>query len=257
VAAVMSVQVLRGSAAPAVTNVHLPTEPASAQLRHPPVQAVLQQTPWPPVVSTTQLLFWHCAFAVQGCPSTFGPQLPLTQAMPSAQSALVTHLELQAPLAHRKLPHSCVSGVWQVPRPSQVRGALADVEVTQVAAAQGVPEGYSEQAPNPSHTPVLPQVIEACLAHKGCPWPAGIGLQVPGDATRLQERQTPSQALLQQTPLPLATSAQKPDAHSSGLAHSNPFIFLPHIPSTHLRPATQSASLVQAPKHAFVLRLQE
>ena len=44
-AAPLSWQVLRGSEFPAATIVHLPIDPASAQLRQPPVQALSQQTP--------------------------------------------------------------------------------------------------------------------------------------------------------------------------------------------------------------------
>lgn len=80
---------------------------------------------------------------------------------------------------------------------------------------------------------------------------------MPGDASELQVRQAPPQSLLQQTPLPLTMSAQKVDAHSSPLAHTAPFIFLPQLPFTHLRPATQSASLAQVSKQALVERLHE
>ena len=97
----MSMQVARGSAAPAVTRVQRPRELVRPQLRQAPVQSVLQQMPAPPAVSVTQWAFWHWEFIVQGWPSTRGPQLPLTQAMPSAQSALVVHLELHAPLTQR------------------------------------------------------------------------------------------------------------------------------------------------------------
>jgi hypothetical protein len=82
-------------------------------------------------------------------------------------------------------------------------------------------------------------------------------MQVPGAETELQVRQAPPQSALQQTPLPLTMSAQKVDAHSSPLAQTAPFIFLPQLPFTHLRPATQSASLAQVSKHALVARLQE
>src|SRR5262245_36468173 len=91
----------------------------------------------------------------------------------------------------------------------------------------------------------------------GWPWPAGIGMHVPGEARRLQDRQAPPQALLQQTPLPLTMSAQKVDAHSSAFAHTAPFIFLPQLPPTHLRPATQSASLEHPSKQSLVPRLHE
>jgi hypothetical protein len=53
----MSVQVARGSAEPAATKVHRPRLAARAQLRHGPVQAVLQHTPGPVAVS-----FTHCMF---------------------------------------------------------------------------------------------------------------------------------------------------------------------------------------------------
>ena len=41
------------------------------------------------------------------------------------------------------------------------------------------------------------------------------------------------------------------------MGHRAPFIFLPQLPFTHLRPLTQSASLVQAPKHCLVAPLHE
>lgn len=87
--------------------VQRPRELASAQLRQAPVQSVLQQTPGPVAVSFTQWAFWHSEFALHGWPSTLGPQLPFTQAMPSAQSAFVVHLLLHAPLTHLNCPHSC------------------------------------------------------------------------------------------------------------------------------------------------------
>jgi hypothetical protein len=119
----MSLHVSRGSAAPLAAIVHFPTEPASAQLRHAPVQGVLQQTP------STQLPFWQSALAAHFCPSTFAPQLPVatTQAIPSAQSASVVHLELHAPFAHLYFPQSCTSEAWQEPRPSQVWAVFIDV----------------------------------------------------------------------------------------------------------------------------------
>lgn len=92
VEAPISRHIVRGSAAPATDIVHLPTEPASAQLRHAPVHAVLQQTP------STQCWFKQSPSMEQACPSTLGPQLPVatTHAWPSAQSALVVHFEMQA-----------------------------------------------------------------------------------------------------------------------------------------------------------------
>ncbi len=55
------------------------------------------------------------------------------------------------------------------------------------------------------------------------------------------------QAALQQNP-----SAQKPDAHWPGFVHGVLFIPSPQLPSTHLRPVTQSASLAQTPRQTFV-----
>jgi hypothetical protein len=69
----------------------------------------------------------------------------------------------------------------------------------------------------------------------------------------LQERHSPPQAVLQQTP-----SAQCPDAHStSPMGHNAPFIFLPQLPLSHRRPVTQSASLMHAEKHRLVAASQE
>jgi hypothetical protein len=78
---------------------------------------------------------------VQGWPSTKGPQRPFTQATPSLHSAFVVHLELHTPLTHRKPPQYWTSGAWQVPNPSQVRGAFAEFVVRHVAAPHGVPDG--------------------------------------------------------------------------------------------------------------------
>ena len=68
----------------------------------------------------------------------------------------------------------------------------------------------------------------------------------------MHERHAPPQDVLQQTP-----SAQKPDEHSAPTPHGNPFILGPHIPFTHLRPATQFASLLQVEKQAFVAALHK
>jgi hypothetical protein len=78
-----------------------PRLPGIEQLRHAPAQAVLQQTPAPPAVSLTHWRLRQSSSAVHAWPSSLGPQLLFTQAMPSAQSAAVTQWELQRPLAHR------------------------------------------------------------------------------------------------------------------------------------------------------------
>ena len=51
-------------------------------------------------------------------------------------------------------------------------------------------------------------------------------------------------------------SAQCSDAHSVFPEQTAPFIFLPQLPFMHLRPATQSASLLHLSKQALVEALQ-
>jgi hypothetical protein len=95
-----SMQLLRGSLLPSAIMVHLPNADGSAQLRQPPPQASLQQTP------STQLPDWHSVPALHSWPFCFGPQVLFTQAMPAMQSESLLHFELQAPLTQRKGAHS-------------------------------------------------------------------------------------------------------------------------------------------------------
>ena len=83
-----------GSPAPAGLDAQVPRDVDSAQLRHEPVQAELQQTP------STQKLEAHSLPAEQGCPFDLGPQLPLTQLWPLTQSSSVTQWLMQAPALH-------------------------------------------------------------------------------------------------------------------------------------------------------------
>jgi hypothetical protein len=108
------------------------------------------------------------------------------------------------------------------------------------------------QVPNPSHTPVLPQVDAACCWQRRWPWPAGIALHCPSRLMRLQATQGPLQGALQQRP-----SAQFPEAHSVPRVHSAPFIFGPQLPPTHFWLLTQLASLVHVVKQRFVVGLHE
>ena len=80
--------------APAGLEAQVPSEVDSAQVRHDPVQAELQQTP------STQKLEAHSLAAEQGCPFDLGPQLPLTQLWPLTQSSFVTQWLMQAPPLH-------------------------------------------------------------------------------------------------------------------------------------------------------------
>ena len=68
-AAPMSLQVIRVSALPADTMVHLPCEPGRPQLRQAPVQELSQQYP------STQLPDLHSVPALHTWPSCLGPQL--------------------------------------------------------------------------------------------------------------------------------------------------------------------------------------
>jgi hypothetical protein len=140
-AAVMSLQMVCGSAPPAATAVQRPASPLMLQLWHAPVQVVAQQTP------SAQWPFWHSASALQVWPSAFRPQLPTVapaatvQTWPSAQSVLLVatvQLSVQAPPVQRKLVHMNGSAAWHMPRPSQVRVLLPSVASTHTAAAHGV-----------------------------------------------------------------------------------------------------------------------
>jgi hypothetical protein len=128
----LSLQVLRGSAFPAATIVHLPTEPVSAQLRQAPVQPLSQQTPsthWPDL---------HSAPAPQGWPFSFSPQVPFRQPVPPLQSLSTLHDPVHAACWQRNGAQSCKPGARQVPRPSQVVAVLSRVP-EQLAALHWVP----------------------------------------------------------------------------------------------------------------------
>lgn len=81
---------------PAGTFAQLPALPGSAQERQVPAQAVMQQTP------CAQMLDWHWSFDEQLPPGGSFPQLPLTQALPVTQSALVLQVVRHCPFA----PHT-------------------------------------------------------------------------------------------------------------------------------------------------------
>jgi hypothetical protein len=167
-------------------------------------------------------------------------------------SALVVQMELQVPLAHLYMPQSRISDAWHDPSPSQARVVFIAVGPEHVDVPHTVVDEYVVQVPKPSHTPVVPQVDVAALVHNACPWPAAIGEHMPTWAVKLQARQAPPQAVLQQTP-----SAQWTDAHSMSPMQLAPFGLRPHILLTHFRPATQSASLAHEGKHCDVAALHE
>ena len=63
----LSLQVPRGSAEPAAVLVQVPAEPGELQVRHPPTQEVMQQTP------STQKLESHSVAVPQVAPGFFLP----------------------------------------------------------------------------------------------------------------------------------------------------------------------------------------
>jgi hypothetical protein len=129
VAAPLSVQVPRGSAAPAGAGVHRPIAEGSAQVRHAPWHASAQHTP------STQKVLAHSDPLAQLWPLAFGPQLPLTHAWPAVQSASLVHFVLHAPAAHLNGAHTCTPGGRHTPLPSHVP-AVSSRSPAQAGAAQ-------------------------------------------------------------------------------------------------------------------------
>jgi hypothetical protein len=89
----LSRQLPCGSAAPLSTGQQSPARPTRLQLTHGPWQATLQQTPsvQNPDAQSPSLL--------QTAPEGFGPQLPLTQTTPGAQSPFDLQVTTQASVA--------------------------------------------------------------------------------------------------------------------------------------------------------------
>jgi hypothetical protein len=141
IAAVRSLQTPCGSAPPAAIEVHVPSEPETAQLRQAPVQVVSQQSP------SAQCALTQSASAVHVCPFTFCPQVPaeapvgIVQLCPGAQSVWLEQYSVQAPFAQAKFPQLKVLAARQVPRPSQVWVDLPEVASTQTAGPQAVLAG--------------------------------------------------------------------------------------------------------------------
>ena len=198
-----SLHILRASEVPAGIDVHVPADPASAQLRHAPPQAWLQQTP------STQNPDAHSDACEQAPPFCFGPQLFFTQAIPGAQSAFVLHFVLQAPCEHPKGEQSLRPGAWHMPIPSQVP-AVFNRAPAQDGGTQTVSASYLLHPPNPSHVPVWPQLPAPLSLQtlRGSGTPPGSGKQMPSLPTIPHETQPPVHATAQQKP-----STQNPDAH--------------------------------------------
>ena len=117
-----------------------------------PVQAVAQQMP------CSQKPDRHSSLLPQTAPLCLRPQDPPVQTAGDRQSASAVHVALQAPAPQRYGKHGCVTGITQVPAPSQVASGLRTlVSVGQLAAPQVVLDGQRWHAP-PSHLPFVPQV---------------------------------------------------------------------------------------------------
>jgi hypothetical protein len=85
-----AVQPLPSSATPSGTSLHVPSDPASAQVRQVPEQALLQQTP------STQLPVWHSSPDSQVWPLSFLPHMPISQRKFVVHWALSVHELKQA-----------------------------------------------------------------------------------------------------------------------------------------------------------------
>jgi hypothetical protein len=216
-----------------------PTEPATAQERQVPAQAVSQQTP------CAQLPELHSAPPVHAAPIDFRPQLPLLQELGEAQSAAVEHVILHAPEPHAYGAQVDEVTVWQVPVPLQVRAGVK-VDPVQVAATQVVPAAYRRHAPAPLHWPSVLQAAVPRSAH----WlsgsvPNGTLVQVPTVPASAHDWQVPPQAVPQQTPC-----AQLPVRHSPPAPQATPLAFLAQLPPMQVKGATQWASVVHVVRHA-------
>jgi hypothetical protein len=91
---------------------------------------------------------------------------------------------------------------WQVPLPSQLCAVSDNTTPEQEAGAQGVFAGNIAHAPEPSQSPVVPQLEGSFFAHwfPGSGRPGSMGLQRPTEPVWLHETHGPLQATLQQTP---------------------------------------------------------
>jgi hypothetical protein len=209
VAAPWSLHIFRTSAVPAGMGVHAPSEPASAQLLHAPPQAWSQQTP------STQKPDAHSVPSPQAPPGCFRPQLPLTHAIPGAQSALVVQVVLHAPCAHANGAQSVTPGGWHMPAPSQTPAVLSRVPAHD-GCTHSVSALYLLQPPNPSQVPVSPQLVEPLSLQtlRASGTPAASGRQMPSLPTIPHDTHAPVHATAQQKP-----STQKFDAQSALAPH--------------------------------------
>jgi hypothetical protein len=122
-----------------------------AHERHAPLQASLQQTP------SAQKPDRHCPALVQATPSSFRPQVPITQWPPAEQSPSLRQVSRQLPAEQANGTQSITAPPWQLPRPLQVLAKRRRVP-SQLGGTHSVPAVYCAQAPLPSQAPVCPQL---------------------------------------------------------------------------------------------------
>jgi hypothetical protein len=167
------------------------------------LQAALQHNPSAQNPEAQSSSFAHTA------PRGLGPQLPLTQVTPGAQSAFDRQSPKQAlAVASQLYGAQTVAGPGlQRPRPSHTLTSCKAAPA-QVPGLQIFPAGCLRQAPLPSHLPSRPQVATADSTHwpatDGAP-PAGTAAQMPGESATLHAMQVSRHAVLQHRP-----STQKP-----------------------------------------------
>lgn len=120
----------------------------------------------------------------------------------------------------------------------------------QDGGTQTVSAVYLAHPPEPSQTPVSPQLEGSAFTHipRGSATPAAIGQHEPARSVWLQLTQGPAQAMLQQTP-----STQYPDAHWLAALQAALVARLPQLPFTHFTFGAQSPSDAHCVKQAPVL----
>jgi hypothetical protein len=190
----------------------VPALPAIAHDLQVPVQAVAQQTP------CAQIPELQSPSAPQVAPIGFLPQLPATQKLPVVQSLSLAHVVLHCPAdPHMNGMQDWLAGAAQAPLPSQ-RPAKVRVVPVHPAVWQAMPAGYFSQLPAPSQVPSVPQLDAPVSWHlpRGLV-PRSAGMQLPIVPWPAQVRQSPVQALSQQTP-----STQKPDLQSCAAVQASP-----------------------------------
>ena len=242
-AAPWSTQTARLSSVPCVSEVHVPFDDVSAQLRHAPPQATLQQTPSVQKPDAQSPAFVHVP------PFSFNPQLWFTHAMPATQSASVVHDGLHAPDTQRNGVQSCSPGGLHVPTPSQVPAVLRRSPAHD-GSEHTVSAAYFAHAPKPSHAPVCPQLVAPMSLQtlRGSGLPASMGQHVPKRPVWLHVWHGPWHESAQQTP-----SVQKPESHSSFFEQLMPFILRPQLPLAHVCPDAQSLLVVQVEEQSCVV----